>query len=1516
MPADKELNKRNDVARVFALLTLFFVSALVGVASGVGVTHVIKHFALVAPQNAETIAQASEGKVLGEKDFQIAQTAPFFDCAKEPYASSPACKGEHPRLHITQETIPYFREKIVTYYSAEYQSFVNWVDSQFNKDIEMGLMSDYHALVFLLGTLPGVTYPRDITAYGQRAIEIMLNEVAASPIGKMPRGAETEGKAHDYRDDVYSIVARSYDWMWHEMTSEQKATIAAWLADSGLNILNSKGIKDGDIDSLFSSSYFESYYPWYMGLALYSDGIRDETAQTLVDLFNTLMLNGKWLDAQNWVAQYSGGTSELGNYGLGHPLRHIINIDGWRTATGENYFAKGTGVAPADFVQSHPQFVLYRIKPYGKSNSSYPQGIEWKTIKVGQAGAGIGVGNSGVINVLGEPLKVVNPDMAGLNRWLIENRVSENPNFPYSTQGHAMLWFLFGDRTIAPKSPNELGLPTSQFFEGLGMAVMRTGFDSLNDTAILVLAPPYRLNGHDWDPWTLIPAGFTIDKYGPLAIKQMGYIRGDIGYSFRNNFIRFTDPLKVPDSGFGVGGSNPDIKDVRQYTPGSPWDLGGMKRRIFDSNYDYLYMDYTKYYDSARVSLYTRQFAYFKPDSNQESDYIVILDRTQTTRPDIIKRWALNMAYNPQINGQESLVREGKWEYTNADQIIISNNVSPDPYNTMVHGGHGRLFVKSLLPEQKKIVKVGGPGHEFEDDAGNWVGDLDMPYLKEAGAFYTGTYYTDVVALNQNTQENFLHVLQTADANLVSTATPTERIDGDTMVGAYIKDDAQGHKVVMFSRTEANQAQVAYSISASAPVEHLIADLAPFGTYDVYQDSKKIDTLPASEAGTLSFNSNGGGSFDITSNALPPTVVASAAPISGNAPLAVSFTAVATDLDGTIQSYNWSFGDNTPNSTQQNPSHTYSLNGTYQATVTVTDDSGLSATSIPITITVTLPPQVTASADVTSGQTPLTVNFTAIGQNIVSYLWNFGDSQTSTQQNPSHVYQNSGTYTATVTGTDSIGKTTTDSLVITVTGPLTTIAISPSQTTVKPGTTKQFIANGRDSDGNPVSVTPVWSVNGGGTIDGTGLFTAGNIEGGPFTLTASVGDVSGIAQITISSSRIRADLVALYDFNEGAGTVIRDVSDVGVPLDLTVSKETAISWVAGGLAINSPAVVSSVGAATKVIDASLATNEITVEAWIKPANVTQSSGYIIAIPDAKGSSELNFVFTPTLAKWRTSATSSRGDGPAIPNSGSTELSHVVGTYTAGIARVYVNGSEVVSKTIGGNLSNWATNSPLTLANNVTGAYPWQGEFHLVAIYNRALTSEEVSQNFDFGPGDQMPNQPPTVAIVANPTSGAAPLTVTFTPTAQDPDGTIATYAWDFGDSSTATEQNPTHTYSTPGTYTAKVTVTDNQGATAFANVVITVSDKPSPNLTLAKSADKTEVQSADTITYTITYKNDGTADAINVVITDPIPSGTVYVDKSATQGGAYNTNKNEIQWTIPTLAPNASGSVSFQAMVE
>src|SRR5213592_2948731 len=73
----------------------------------------------------------------------------------------------------------------------------------------------------------------------------------------------------------------------------------------------------------------------------------------------------------------------------------------------------------------------------------------------------------------------------------------------------------------------------------------------------------------------------------------------------------------------------------------------------------------------------------------------------------------------------------------------------------------------------------------------------------------------------------------------------------------------------------------------------------------------------------------------------------------------------------------------------------------------------------------------------------------------------------------------------------------------------------------------------------------------------------------------------------------------------------------------------------------------------------------------------------------------------------------------------------------------------------------------------------------------------------------LPNQPPTAAFTAS----CPTLTCSFTDQSSDPDGTIATWHWDFGDGSTPeTTRNPSHTYSAGGSYTVTLTVTDNQGA--------------------------------------------------------------------------------------------------------
>jgi PKD repeat protein len=82
-------------------------------------------------------------------------------------------------------------------------------------------------------------------------------------------------------------------------------------------------------------------------------------------------------------------------------------------------------------------------------------------------------------------------------------------------------------------------------------------------------------------------------------------------------------------------------------------------------------------------------------------------------------------------------------------------------------------------------------------------------------------------------------------------------------------------------------------------------------------------------------------------------------------------------------------------------------------------------------------------------------------------------------------------------------------------------------------------------------------------------------------------------------------------------------------------------------------------------------------------------------------------------------------------------------------------------------------------------------------------------------------EPPVAALTATPTHGLAPLTVTFNASSSsDPDGTIASYEWDFGDEDTGTGVTPSHEYDEPGTYEAILTVTDDGGTTDTTKVTI------------------------------------------------------------------------------------------------
>jgi PKD repeat protein len=116
------------------------------------------------------------------------------------------------------------------------------------------------------------------------------------------------------------------------------------------------------------------------------------------------------------------------------------------------------------------------------------------------------------------------------------------------------------------------------------------------------------------------------------------------------------------------------------------------------------------------------------------------------------------------------------------------------------------------------------------------------------------------------------------------------------------------------------------------------------------------------------------------------------------------------------------------------------------------------------------------------------------------------------------------------------------------------------------------------------------------------------------------------------------------------------------------------------------------------------------------------------------------------------------------------------------------------------------------------------------------------------------NVPPTAAASANITTGTAPVQISFSSVgSKDSDGQIVSYKWEFGDGTSSLVASPTKTYSTPGSYTARLTVTDDRGATATATVAISVVGDPNTDVDVhGFSIAITSAKSGITATATIT----------------------------------------------------------------
>ncbi|WP_281085411.1 PKD domain-containing protein, partial [Methanosarcina acetivorans] len=589
---------------------------------------------------------------------------------------------------------------------------------------------------------------------------------------------------------------------------------------------------------------------------------------------------------------------------------------------------------------------------------------------------------------------------------------------------------------------------------------------------------------------------------------------------------------------------------------------------------------------------------------------------------------------------------------------------------------------------------------------------------------------------------------------------------------------------------------------------------------------------------------------------------------SGHAPLTVKFTDIST---GTPTSWAWNFGDG-ENSTEQNPTHIYTVEGTCNVTLTVSNSLGSDSEVKTGYITVgsiVLAPIAEFSSDVTSGTAPLSVQFTDESTNIpTSWSWDFGDGKSSTEQNPSHTYETLGTYTVKLTASNYGGSNTTtktDYISVTsdVPAPVANFTIDADSgqvpftvnfTDTSTGSVSSWnwdFGNGSTStEQNPIhTYVTEGSYNVNLTATGPGGSNSATL---PITVSAPLTSPSyngGIPLTTVRSGTVSGEL--WYDSYYAMETSAQKT--------FTLPSYTDIKWARlyvdvydghmqnnyrGNVDIGIDADGDSTYEIQKQeifdIAYSFPGEGGTGPVWLSDHMNRVTSDYLMwyDLTDEINGQTVNVQATTTKIDssfdGRVKAITlvvayDDGDSDQVyywVNQGHDTVNPLDDTYTgstafgtsalasgwnsASLSAIYLASVDGIYAFQGTTLNSG------TPQGSYYGDNTWDVSSMLSAGQDSTFTYNKQEEKYYKIPLALMSvrNQSaspalPEAAFTADVTNGTAPLTVNFTDQSTE---SPTSWLWDFGDGSTSTEKNPAHTYTADGNYSVKLTVTNASGS--------------------------------------------------------------------------------------------------------
>ncbi|MCE7699794.1 MAG: PKD domain-containing protein, partial [Methanobacterium paludis] len=464
-----------------------------------------------------------------------------------------------------------------------------------------------------------------------------------------------------------------------------------------------------------------------------------------------------------------------------------------------------------------------------------------------------------------------------------------------------------------------------------------------------------------------------------------------------------------------------------------------------------------------------------------------------------------------------------------------------------------------------------------------------------------------------------------------------------------------------------------------------------------------------------------------------------------------SFTGLNTDNTAVFNVYGWYSASNHGTGVIMTNSHTSGTSGSYpDSGYTV---QGVSTTSAPV---------AGFSANTTNGSAPLTVAFTDASSNSpTSWSWDFGDGSTSSSENPTHTYTTAGNYTVTLTATNSAGNSTvTQNIVVSPAAALVANFTSNATSGFNP-LTVQFTDK---STGNATSWA--WDFNGDGVIDSTQQNPV-YIYSAPGTYNVTLTVVNSAGNNTITQN----GYVTVYNGTAPTVTATPGAGIYNSTQTVTLTSDEPGSTIYYTTDGSDPTDTSN-------------SNRVPYSNPI-PINTTTTLNFAAVSSGGVWSTRYNKTYvidesTPTVT--------SNPEGGDFNGTQSVTLTTVdldtntTTYYTTDGTDPQSSGSRVVYT------------SPIVINTSTTLRY--------IAVDEASNWSAEYSQTYNITATTPVAN------FTSNATIGTAPLTVQFNDTSSN---IPTSWYWDFGDGSSSTDENPTHTYTNAGTYTVTLTAINGAG---------------------------------------------------------------------------------------------------------